>query len=165
MPTQVLYQVPMATAPVCLLTGTVCLLFVLAIFGWWLPRALRLLRTLPAGAQGIIAATIAVIPVAIGFAPLIILIALIRNPTVYITDSGVTQESVFHASPLSFSWEEIGRVHCRLGRDGLRMVQITVTATDGRRIELGNTGGVDFASIYELFQNRLGPEVVQRCQH
>jgi hypothetical protein len=72
---------------------------------------------------------------------------------------------VFRQSPVSFAWTEVDHVYCWLGRDGRRVVQIKVVATDGRRVEFGNTGGVDFASMYELFQNQLGPVVVPRCQH
>jgi hypothetical protein len=44
------------------------------------------------------------------------------------------------------------------------VTQIALIATDGRRIELGNTGGVDFVSMYELFKNQLGPRVVSQCE-
>jgi hypothetical protein len=165
MPSHVLYQVPMATWPVRLIMGAVCLLFVLAIFGWWLPRAIRFLRNLPrtSAAQALIGVAVALIPVVIGFGPLVVLIALVRNPMAYVTDRGVTQESVFHHSPVSFGWGEIGHVYCRLGSNGV-VIQIRVLAKDGRLIEFGNTGGVDFASMHELFQNQLGPRLVPRCE-
>jgi hypothetical protein len=165
MPSHVLYQVPMATWPVRLLMGAVCLLFVVGIFGWWLPRAIRLLRNLPgmSASQAGASVAVAVIPVAIGFGPLLVLIALIRNPMAYVTDAGVTQESVFHQRPVSIAWQEIDHVYCRLGRDqGVTLIR--VIARDGRQIEFGNTGGVDFASMHELFQNQLGPLVVHRCE-
>jgi hypothetical protein len=165
MPSHVLYQVPMATWPVRLVMGAVCLLFVLAVFGWWLPRAIRLLRNLPgmSAAQAGTSVAVAVIPVAIGFGPLFVLIALIRNPVAYVTDVGVTQQSVFHQRPVSIAWREIDHVYCRLGRNQV-VTMIRVIASDGRQIEFGNTGGVDFASMHELFQNQLGPVVVHRCE-
>jgi hypothetical protein len=146
--------------------GGVCLLFVLPIFGWWLPGSIRFLRNLPgtSGAQAAVSVAVAVIPVAIGFGPLMVLIALLRNPMAYVTNTGVMKESVFRQSPVSFAWKEVDHVYCWLGRDG-GVVRITVVAADGRRVEFGKTGGVDFASMYELFQNQLGPEVVPRCQH
>jgi hypothetical protein len=132
----------------------VCLLFVLPIFGWWLPRSIRFLRNLPgtSGAQAAVSVAVAVIPVAIGFGLLMVLIALLRNPMAYVTNTGVMQESVFRQSPVSFAWKEVDHVYCWLGRDG-GVVRITVVATDGRRVEFGKTGGVDCASMYELFQN------------
>src|ERR1700691_59348 len=92
----VLYQIPYATWSVRLVMGVVASLFALAIFGWWLPRAIRLLRNLPAasGGQKIILVMVAVIPVAIGIGPLTVLFALIRNPVAYVTDTGVAQERV-----------------------------------------------------------------------
>jgi hypothetical protein len=105
---------------------------------------------------------VAVIPVAIGFGPLTVLFALIRNPVAYVTDTGVMQERVFHRTPVSLTWGEIAHVYCRLGRDG-RVTTISLVATDGRQIGFGSTGGVDFESMYELFANQLGPRVVRRC--
>ena len=164
MPPHVLYQIPYATWSVRLVMGAVAALFVLAIFGWWLPRAIRLVRDLRAtgGAQKIIQVAVAVIPVTIGMGPLAVLFALIRNPVAYVTDTGVMQERVFHRTQVSLTWGEIAHVYCRLGRDG-RVTTISLAPTDGRRIEFGNTGGVDFESMHELFANQLGPTVVRRC--
>jgi hypothetical protein len=164
MPLHVLYQIPYATWSVRLVMGVVVLLFVLAIFGWWLPRAIRLLRNLPAasGGQRVTQVLVAVIPVAIGIGPLAVLAALIRNPMTYVTETGVTQERVFHRTSENFTWGEIAHVYCRLASDG-RMTTISLVATDGRQIGYGNTGGVDFESMYELFANQLGPKVVGRC--
>jgi hypothetical protein len=160
----VLYQIPYATGSVRLVMGVVGSLFALAIFGWWLPRAIRLLRNLPAasGGQKMILVMIAVIPVAIGIGPLTVLFALIRNPVAYVTDTGVMQERVFNRTPVSLTWGEIAHVYCRLGNDG-RVTTISLVATDGRRIGFGNTGGVDFESMHDLFANQLGPGVVGRC--
>lgn len=164
MPPHVLYQIPYATWSVRLVMGVVGSLFVLAIFWWWLPRAIRFLRNLPATSrvQKMILVVVAVIPVAIGFGPLTVLFALIRNPVAYVTDTGVMQERVFHRTPVSLTWGEIAHVYCRLGRDG-RVTTISLVATDGRQIGFGSTGGVDFESMYELFANQLGPRVVRRC--
>jgi len=164
MPLHVLYQIPYASWPVRLTMGLVGSIFVLTIFGWWLPRAIRMLRNLPAmsGAQAVICVAVAVIPVAIAVGPLLVLIALIRNPVAYVTDSGVMQERVFHRTPVSFTWAEIAHVYCRLRRDG-GVTTISLVATDGRQIGFGNTGGVDFESMHELFANQLGPQVVRRC--
>jgi hypothetical protein len=161
----VLYQIPYATWPIRAIMIAVSVFFVLAIFGWWLPRAIRLLRRLPglSAGQAVGGFAIAVIPLLIGFGPLAVLVALIRNPVAYVTAAGVTKESVFQRSPVSFSWGEIKHVYCQLGTDG-SVIQIALVATDGRRIELGNTGGVDFASMHELFHNQLGPMVVDRCE-
>jgi hypothetical protein len=145
--------------------GAVCLFFVLAIFGWWLPKAIRFLRNLPgmSWAQALGSILIAVIPILIGFGPLFVLIALLSNPMAYVTDSGVMKENVFDSGPVRLTWDQIARVYCHLGRDGA-VTSITVVAADGQRIELGNTGGVDFGSMYELFQNQLGPVLVRRCE-
>ena len=120
MPSHVLYQVPMATWPVRLIMSRVCLCFVVAIFGWWLPRAIPWLRTLPrtSRAQTVAIVAVAVIPVAIGFGPLGVLIGLIINPMAYVTDTGLMKESVFSQTPVSLTWREIAHVNCRLRRDG-----------------------------------------------
>lgn len=80
----------------------------------------------------------------------------------YVIDTGVMQEIVFHRTPVSLTWAEIAHVYCRLGRDG-RVTTTSLVATDGRRIEFGNTGGVEFESMHELFANQVGPGVVRCC--
>lgn len=165
MPAHVLYEVPMATWPVRLLMIAVCGLFVLGIYGWWLPRVLRLLRNVPAMSAGQVVTTVIVVllPLVIGVGPLLVLIALIRNPIAYVTDTGVMQESVFSNSPVVFAWSQIDHVYCRLGSNGA-VTTINVVAHDGRKIGFGNTGDVDFASMHELFQNQLGPAVAHGCE-
>ena len=163
MPSHVLYQVPYAAWPVRVIMIVVSLIFVLGIFGWWLPRSIGYLRDLKASAsQTMVSVTICVIPVIIGFGPLAVLIALISNPQSYVTDTGVIKEGVFHGSAVRLAWGDISRVQCWSGKNGA-VSMITLIANDGRRIDLGNTGDVDFASMLELFQNQLGPVVVRPC--
>ncbi len=145
--------------------GSAVSLFVFFIFGWWLPQAIRVLRTQPGATrtQQMITGVVAFAPAVIGIGPLVVLIALVRNPKTYVTVSGVTQESVFHSQPLSLAWGDIAHVDCRSQSDG-SIRTISLVATDRRHIELGNTGGVDFASMHELLQNQLGPAVVRQCE-
>src|SRR5277367_55984 len=90
MPSHVLYEIPTATWPIRLLMGVVCALFVTGIFGWWLPRAVPKLLTLPraSASQTVVNWVLAWAPVVIGFGPLVVLISLIRNPIAYVTDTG-----------------------------------------------------------------------------
>ncbi|MGA2044319.1 MAG: hypothetical protein ABSG83_13225 [Roseiarcus sp.] len=164
MSSRVLYQIPLAAWPYRLMMAATCLLFVAALCCWWLPRSIRRLRILLAEsrAHAAIGVAFAMIPVAIGFGALVLLIALLRNPQAYVTDAGVTKESLFHRKPTSFRWDEIAHVYCRSENVGA-LSSIVVVARDGRRIDLGNTGSVDFASMYELLENQLGSEVVQNC--
>jgi len=46
------YQIPYATGSGRLVMGVVGAFFALAIFAWWLPRAIRLLRNVPATSAG-----------------------------------------------------------------------------------------------------------------
>lgn len=105
------------------------------------------------------AAGVAVVAIAV-----VLLIALIRNPMSYVTDAGVTKEGVIFWRPISLVWEDIANVYCRSENDGA-VSAITLVASDGRRIDLGNAGGVGFASMYELVEKQLGPAVVHRCDH
>ena len=164
MPSSVLYQIPLAAWPHRLIMAATCLFLLAAICGWWLLRSIRRLRNPPnaSRAQAAVGVAVAMIPVAIGFGPLFLLIALVRNPQAYVTDAGVTKESLFHRKPTSFRWDEIAHVYCRSENVGA-ISSIVVVARDGRRIDLGNTGSVDFASMYELFDNQLGSAVVQNC--
>jgi hypothetical protein len=166
MPPHVLYQIPLATWPVRLIMGAACLFVLVTICVWWLPRSIVRVRNLfgKSRAQAAVGMAVAMISIsiAIGFGLLFLLIALIRNPQAYVTDTGVTKANLFHQKPVSFTWEEISHVHCRSENVGA-ISSIIVVAKDGRRIDLGNTGGVDFASMYELFQNQLGPMVVHNC--
>src|SRR5215472_12964918 len=115
----VLYEVPMATPSIRLIMIGVCLLFVVAIFGFWLPRAVpRLLKLRASGAQKVVAVVLALLPLVIGLGPLGVLIALIRSPTAYVTDTGVMQESVLSQTPTVLAWSEIAHVTCRLASTG-----------------------------------------------
>jgi hypothetical protein len=164
MPSHVLYEIPMAAWPIRLVMGAVCLFFVLAIFGFWLPRVIPSLFNLPrvSGGQRAAVVAIAVIPLAIGFGPLSVLMALIRNPIAYVTDAGVMKENVFSATPTRLTWAEIAHVSCHLGRDGAPR-WFNLVAADGRQIGFGNTGDADFHAMHELFEDRLGPAVMQGC--
>jgi hypothetical protein len=141
-----------------------CLFVFLTICGWWLPRLIRRVPPLLANSKATAGFAMAVVllSAAIGLFPLFLLIALIKNPQGYVTDMGVTKESVFYQQPVSFTWDEIGRVYCR-SADDRAISSIEIVAKDGRKISFGNTGGVDFASMYELFENQLGPGVVKIC--
>jgi hypothetical protein len=165
MPLHVLYEVPYASGEVRLIMGTAVSLFVLFIFGWWLPKAIRVLRTMQGAtrSQEMVTAVVAFVPAVIGLGPVVVLMALIRNPKTYVTDSGVTQESVFHRQPVSFAWGEIAHVDCRAQSNG-SISTISLVTADRRQIAFGNTGGVDFASMHELFQNQLGPTIAPGCE-
>jgi hypothetical protein len=160
MPEHVLYQIPMAAEQIRWIMGGVCLIFVLAVFGSWLPRVITWLQGLPRKSAVLFA--LALLPVAIGFGPLVVLIALIRNPMAYVSDAGVTKESVFSQTPVSFTWAEIVHVSCSSGR-GAGPRSFTLVSSDGRKIGFGNTGGVDFVSLHVFFEDRLGPVVMQGC--
>jgi len=164
MPSHVLYQIPLATLPYRLVMVSTCLFVIVAIWFWWLPRLIRHMRHVvgKSGAQGAAGLAVAMISIAIGLGLLFLLIALIKNPQAYVTDTGVTKENVFYREPVSFTWGEIVRVSCRSEEIGT-IASIILVANDGRRIELGNTGGVDFASMYVLFENQLGPTIVRDC--
>ena len=160
MPTRVLYRIPLAAGPARLVMAAACLLFVATICGWWLPRSIRRLRG-GSRAQAAAGWVAVIIPVAIGVGPLMLLIALVRNPEATVTEAGVAKESVFQRAPTRFGWGEIAEVYCRSETVGA--IESIVVVRDGRRIELGITGGVDFASLSELFGNQLGPGVVKPC--
>ena len=164
MPDRVLYQIPMAAEPIRWIMGGVCLIFVLAIFGSWLPRVIPWLLRRPrkSAAQSAALFVFALLPVAIGVGPLFVLIALIRNPMAYVYDSGVTKESVFSQTPVSLTWAEIVRVSCGTGR-GAGPRSFTFVSSDGRKIGFGNTGRVDFGSLHVFLEDRLGPVVMQGC--
>jgi hypothetical protein len=164
MPAHVLYQIPIATEPIRVIIGGVCLLFVLAIFGSWLPRVTRWLLGLPrkSAPRTVAILALAMIPVAIGLAPLVVLFALIRNPTAYVSDTGVMKESLFSQTPVSFTWGQIAHVSCGSGR-GAGPRWFSLVSRDGRRIGLGNPGGIDFASLHVLLEDRLGPAVMESC--
>lgn len=160
----VLYQIPMAAEPVRWIMGGVCLMFALAIFGSWLPRVIPWLRNLPrkSVAQTLLLYLFALLPVAIGFGPVVVLIALIRNPMAYVSEAGVTQENVFSQTPVSLTWADIAHVSCASGHaSGPR--SFTLFSSDGRKIGIGNTGGVDFASLHRFLEDRLGPGVMKGC--
>jgi len=159
----VLYEIPVATVPVRLVMGGVCMLFVLAIFGWWLPRVVKYLRD-RSSARNAVVIGIFLLPVALGFAPLIILFSLIRNPITYVTDAGVMEEGVFYGQPVSFAWSDINHVDCHSTRGGSRLRSMTLVASDGRRIEIGNASGVDIYSVRELLQNQLGSAAMHYCR-
>jgi hypothetical protein len=162
MPPHVLYQIPMATGPLRLAMIGVCLLFVLPIYFWWLPRAIKFLRDKTRTVNAV-STVVLLLPAVIGLGPLLVLMALISNPTTYITETGVMTESAFHGKPVSFAWNEIDHVDCHSTRSGQRLRSITITGPGGRRIEIGNASGVDIYSVRELMQNQLGVAAMHHC--
>ena len=164
MPSRILFQIPLATWPYRLAMAAVCLIVVLTICGWWLPRLLRHMRSVLAKSKAMAAfgIAVAIVSAAIGVAPLLLLIALIKNPQAYVTDAGVMKESVFYLEPTSITWDQIRQVYCR-GEDAGTISSLEIVAKDGRGISLGNTHSADFASMYELIENQLGPSVVKTC--
>jgi hypothetical protein len=162
MPSRILYQIPFATWPFRLAIAAICLIVVVTICGWWLPRLTRHLRGLFARsrAMAVFGIAVAMLSVVIAVVMLGLLIAVIKNPQAYVTDVGVTKENVFSRQPTSIAWDEIRQVYCR-GEGTIESIEIL--AKDGRGISLGNTGGADFDSMYELFENQLGPSVVKSC--
>ena len=159
---ETLYEIPMATPDVRLFMGCACLLFVVGIFGWWLPRGFKYLRD-PSTSKNAVVIVVFLLPVAIGFAPLTILIALIRNPTTFITQTGVMKQSVFQRKPVSLLWSDIDHVSCDSTRGGPRLRSIIFVGSDGERIEIGNASGVDLYSIRDLVQNQLGAKALRHC--
>jgi hypothetical protein len=157
-----MYEIPIATVPVRLMMGGVCTLFVLAIFGWWLPRGVKYLRDKTVPRNGLVT-VIFLLPIVIGFAPLVILVTLITNPTTFVTETGVMRESAFYGKPVSFAWNDNDHVDCHSTRGGSRLRSMTITASDGRRIEIGNASGVDLYSVRELIQNQLGAGAMHHC--
>jgi hypothetical protein len=164
MPANVLYQIPVASWPIRLIMGAVCLLFVVGTYGWWLPRATPALLRLPRKSAGstVVNVVLAVLPLAIGVGPLGVLFMLIRNPIAYVTDTGVMQEGNFSRTLISIPWGDVAHVYCRSQSNGV-VRALSVVAADGRVVGFGNASGVDLASMYQLYQSQLGPAVVHRC--
>jgi hypothetical protein len=163
MPPDALYRIPIATGPVRLLMGGVCLVFVVPIFAWWLPKIVKFLRDRTVIKNAVVTA-IFLLPIALGFAPLIILVTLITSPTTFVTETGLMRESVFYGGPVSFAWKDIDHVDCYSTRDGRRIRIITIVGSDGKIIQIGNASGVDLNSVRELMQNQLGPRAMYHCR-
>jgi hypothetical protein len=163
MPPHVLYQIPMATGTLRLVMIGVCLLFVGPIYGWWLPRAIKFLRD-KSRPVNTVSVVILLFPALIAVGPLLVLVALITNPTTVVTQTGITYESAFRKEPVSFAWNEIDHVDCHTGRSGQRLNSITIVGPGGKRIDIGNASGVDIYSIRELMQNQLGAAAMHHCK-
>jgi hypothetical protein len=158
------YQIAFATEQARLLIGAFAGLFLLAIYGSWLPRAVRIFRNLSAVSEApmVISIAVAVMPLLIGIGPLLILIALIRNPTTYVTESGISKESAFSPASMRIGWSDIAHMDCRTTRSG-KVSTIFIIATDGRRIGFRNTSA-DFAPARAHLAERLGwPKVPREC--
>ena len=162
MPPHVLYQIPMATGPLRLAMIGVCLLFVLPVYGWWLPRAIKFLRGKTRTVNAV-STVILLLPAVIAIGPLLVLVALISNPTTCITETGITTESAFRRTPVSFAWNEIDHVDCYSVRGGQRLRSMTIVGPRGQRIGIGNASGVDIYSVRELLQNQLGASAMHHC--
>jgi hypothetical protein len=165
MPEHVLFRIPLAVEPYRVIIGALCLVFVLTVFGSWLPKLFCFARRLPT--RGVTRVTVmtvgGMLPVAVGLAPLLILVALIKNPTTYVHDAGVMKQSLIFGPAQRLSWGQIASVSCRAGR-GRGPGSITLVASDGRKLGMGNTRDVDFASLRTYLEDRLGPAVMNRCQ-
>jgi hypothetical protein len=162
MPPHVLYQIPMATGPLRLVMIGVCLLFVGPVYGWWLPRVIKFLRDKSRNVNAV-SSVILLLPALIAVGPLLVLVALISNPTTFVTETGVMTESAFHGKPVSFAWNEIDHVDCHSTRNSQRLRSMTIVGSGGKRIEIGNASGVDIYSVRELMQNQLGADAMHHC--
>jgi hypothetical protein len=159
---RVLYEIPIATVPVRLIMSCVCLVFIWGIFVWWLPKVIKYIRG-DVGPRKTGVAVIFLIPVAIGFVPVIILGSLITNPVTTITTTGVTKESAFFGKPISLQWSDIDHVDCHGGQHSSRLTSLTLVSSGGTRIDIGDASGVDIYSIRYLLQNQLGARAVHFC--
>jgi hypothetical protein len=164
LPDNILYEVPLATLPFRIIMGSACLLFVVGIYGFWLPKFPKFLKVLPGKslAQKIIGTIIFILPIIIGLAPAVILLGLIENQSTYITNTGVISPSLFHRTPTIITWDQITRVTCTM-RHNRPITTLTIVASDNRRIQMGNAGHGDLDNIHELLTNQLGATIVRPC--
>lgn len=158
----ILYEARYAAGTTRLVMGGVCLIFVVLIFGLWLPRVVKFLVAgrIPKNA---VVMVICFAPIALGVAPLMILVTLITNPTTFVTDIGVTSEGAFFGKPVSFAWKDIDHVECYSTRNGRYIGIIKIVASDGQTVEIGNGSGADLDSIQQLMQDRLGAGAMHFC--
>jgi hypothetical protein len=163
LPDSILYEVPLATLWFRIVMGSACLLFVVGIYGFWLPKFPKFLNALPGKSLGskIVGTIIFVVPTIIGVAPALILLGLIENQSTYVTDTGIISPSIFYRSPTVITWNQITRVTCT-ARNNRLINTLTIVASDGRRIQLGNAGA-SLDPIHELLTNQLGPTIVRPC--
>ena len=94
--------------------------------------------------------------------PTIILVELVENPKTVITDAGIVEGATVLHGPTHIGWNEIQHVSCLVSRSGV-VTSLTIRATDGRKISMGNSGTAVLGPAYDLLHSRLGDGIVQRC--
>lgn len=157
-------EIPFATMPFRVLMGFACAFITILILGWFTPKFVmyvRRLRTVKVSvglAGGFIYALI------FGFAliPAAIFEELVQNPKTVISDTGISYDATLIHGATRIGWNEINRVTCLVSRSG-RVTRLTVQASDGRRISVGNSGTAALGPVYDLLHARLGDGIVERC--
>ena len=150
--------------PIRLLMGFACAFITVGIVGWFTPKFLIYVRSLALVKPSIALAGGIVYAVIFGFAliPAVILVELVQNPKTVISDVGISHEATLIHGPIQIGWNEINRVSCLISRSG-RVTSLTVRASDGKKISVGNSGTAALDPVYDLLHTRLGDGIVQRC--
>lgn len=156
--------IPFATGPIRLFMGFACLFIAVFVFCWFTPKFIIFLRQFRTVKASIAIAGAFIYAVMFGFAlvPSVIFIELVENPKTTISDAGISEDATVLHGPTRIGWNEVQKVSCLLSRSG-RVTSLTIRATDGRKISVGNSGTAVLGPTYDLLHARLGDGIVQRC--
>ncbi len=161
-------EIPYATGSLRLIMGGACLAFVVLSLVWTVPKIANFIHTRGTRTKGqnVGGSLIWIFIIGFTLVPSTIFAALVKNPTTVIADEGITQENLFSSSADVIGWNEIERVSCTYVRSHpltYEVSTITVRATDGRTIQMGDSGTRILDPVYDLLQQRLPSGVVQTC--
>jgi hypothetical protein len=157
-------EIPYATTPIRLFMGFACLFIAAFIFGWFTPKFVTFLRQFRTVKASIAIAGAFIYAVMFGFAliPSAIFIELVENPKTTISDAGIFEDATVLHRSTRIGWNEIQKVSCLISRSG-RVTSLTIRASDGRKISVGNSGTAVLGPTYDLLHARLGDGIVGRC--
>jgi hypothetical protein len=161
----VLYEIPFFSGPVRVVVGLTCAVMATVVFGWLFPMFLAFLRTLASRTrtQNTVGGALFLVVLGLGCVPVIFLVAAITNPKSSVTDTGVVREGIFHGRSKAFAWSDVDHVECTVTREG-RVNALTIIASDGRKIGVGDSAVFDLGPLHDLLLKRLGAAVVRGCE-
>jgi hypothetical protein len=162
-------EIPVATLPVKLVMGPACLLVVVVVLWWGVPKFRIFLRIVlgreprKPGTKPIhLALGFAVY--ALVFSPALItaaiFIQIMTTPAAIVSDAGVAGGGGALSSRKIIAWDEIQRIDCDLHRAGRTVTLLRIVAP-GKRIEL--SGGSDLTRVRDYIWARAPERAIRPC--
>jgi hypothetical protein len=162
-------EIPVATLPVKLVMGPACLLVVVVVLWWGVPKFRTFLRNVfgreprKPGTKPIHLA-LGFVVYGLVFSPALIaaaiFIQIVTTPAAIVSDTGVAGGGGALSSRKTIAWGEVQRIDCDLHRTGRTVTLLRIVAP-GKRIEL--SGGSDLTRVRDYIWVHVPQRAIRPC--